>query len=68
MIYRIYEVCGKSNQMNEELSLASHLQLDADNIWETLSESLNSLGDKKLRYRYKEPDARFLFRLENEGI
>ena len=32
--------------MNEELSLASHLQLDADNIWETLSESINSLGEK----------------------
>ena len=51
--------------MNGELSLASDMQLDADKIWQTLSESLNSLGEKTL-YECKEPDS--LFRLEYEGI
>ena len=51
--------------MNGELSLASDMQLGADKMWDNLSESLNSLGEKTL-YEYKEPDS--FFRLEYEGI
>ena len=43
--FRIYEVCSKSSQMNEEISLASHMQLNSDKKWEALSESLDSLGE-----------------------
>ena len=43
--FRIYEVCSKSSQMNEEISLASHMQFDSDKKWEALSESLDSLGE-----------------------
>ena len=31
--------------MNEEISLASHMQLDSAKKWEALSESLDSLGE-----------------------
>ena len=31
--------------MNEEISLASHMQLDSDKKWEAISESLDSLGE-----------------------
>ena len=31
--------------MNEEISLASHMQLDSDKKWEVISESLDSLGE-----------------------
>ena len=56
ILYRIYEVCSKSNQMNEDLSLASHLQLEADNMCETLSESLDSQGKNPRLEVFKEPD------------
>ena len=37
---------NKSSQMNEEISLASQMQLDSDKKWEALSESLDSLGEQ----------------------
>ena len=50
---RIYQVCGKSNQMNEELAVASNMQVDSATKWESLCESLNSLGNKTKYFRLR---------------
>ena len=58
--FRIYEVGSKSSQMDEEISLAFHMQLDSDKNWEALSESLDSLGEHTFGRCKDERDSLFL--------